>query len=533
MYTFCRFEDWQVSTKLNPKDDFTVFLRTVLDIANPFDSFVSQREVRDFIDIPGPRIETEKAFFKGLTSVLRNRTLSKYIPIVGPAGSGKTHFFWFLKDQEEINRKKKENSDWTAIYVPAPLSSDRIYRHLLACLLEARGIELFEDVWANVKKIYLSDRFDELRIDEAFVNIVKRIPTDNSFLQALVIFGMDEKRRPLAERYLLGETLRESEWKKLEIRPVEDTEERAFSIIKFLSEISSVRNVFYYDELESLERIRGIQEMEELAHSILKLVEDCAGIIIVTAALPSIWQTLGRILLYSPIVRESQIAYLHSFSEEEFYQLYKETIQRWWFQHFGEVKIKDVYYPVGQPLLMEIHKKGQGNPRACIRLVRDQIISLLSIERQQILVQDDRLLEDRIVSLDDMLHSLETFITITGNGKLSNRYQEANFTTFEIQKLLVGIQIVSVKHFDKPGGISAVYAARKSVKALSDGYQRIILVVSKGTATNPKFQAALHGFEKQIHVIEISHEQAKNLSENDLTSPILAPFLDNIREILY
>ncbi|MFX1513646.1 MAG: hypothetical protein ACFFCQ_13770 [Promethearchaeota archaeon] len=521
-----------MSAKINPREDSTIFLRSTLDIANPFDRFVSHREIRDFIDIPGPRKEAESAFFDALISVIRNRTFSKYVPIVGPAGSGKTHFFWYLKDLEEIELKNKLKHEWTVIYVPTPLSADRIYRHLLACILEARGINLFEDIWENLSKVYLGDRFSELPIDEALVKIVKRVPSDPSFLQALVIYGMDEKRRHIAERFLLGETLRESEWKQLEIRPVNDNEERAFLIIKFLSEMSSIRYVFYYDELETLERIKSTGELEQLAQAILQLVEESPGIIIITAALPAIWQLLSRVLLYSFIARESKVAYLYPFSEEEFYQFYKETMRHWWLQHFGELKKNDPYYPLGQPLLSEIHKKGQGNPRSCIRLVRDYIISHLSVVDRKITSEMIDIEDTRIVSLSRILGSMGTFLESLEHESIRKLSQDQTSAVFEIHGKPFGIEIASVKRFDKPAGISAVFAARKSVKALKDKIQQMILFVSKGTSANPKFQAALSGFEERIHVAEIDIEQAMDLSENRLMSPTLASLLEGIHDFL-
>jgi hypothetical protein len=114
-------------------DDEVEMYRDILKEGTPFDRFVSRGDVRDSIDIKAPREEAERAVRRALRSTIADGT-ARLLPIVGVAGTGKTHFYWALKDLEE-----KEDKDWVCVYVPSPPTPVRTLLHIYTCLADEIG----------------------------------------------------------------------------------------------------------------------------------------------------------------------------------------------------------------------------------------------------------------------------------------------------------------------------------------------------------------------------------------------------------
>ena len=71
----------------------------------PFSNFVSRGDIADKVDIARPRSYIDREVFRLVRQTYRDRS-SRLIPILGSAGSGKTHAYHSFKDKERENRKK-------------------------------------------------------------------------------------------------------------------------------------------------------------------------------------------------------------------------------------------------------------------------------------------------------------------------------------------------------------------------------------------------------------------------------------------
>ncbi|MFX0091706.1 MAG: hypothetical protein ACFFBD_08070, partial [Candidatus Hodarchaeota archaeon] len=169
----------------------------------PFDRYVSKAHVPDTIDVSRPRLAAEKAFFASLRLVEEKNVV--ILPIVGDAGTGKTHFFWFIKDIE-----KKYANYWRCVYVPSIPSSERIGLHIYSCCLDQLS-DIISIASNNLVQDYLECKKQEKLTFEEFRD---RITTNygsigKDIITALFTFKRSKmgKKRILAQRFLLGDRL--------------------------------------------------------------------------------------------------------------------------------------------------------------------------------------------------------------------------------------------------------------------------------------------------------------------------------------
>ncbi|TFF96991.1 MAG: hypothetical protein EU547_05660, partial [Promethearchaeota archaeon] len=128
----------------------------------PFSNYVSRGHVPDEIDVARPRSYVDREVFRLVRQTARDG-YTRLLPILGSAGSGKTHCFHAFKDKEKENRKKLEESeelededlyesgelepvDWSIIYVPSPPGSVRVFLHIYTCIIEEIGSDLLDTV---------------------------------------------------------------------------------------------------------------------------------------------------------------------------------------------------------------------------------------------------------------------------------------------------------------------------------------------------------------------------------------------------
>ena len=187
----------------------------------PFSNFVSRGDIVDPIDISRPRAFIDREVYRLVQQTSRDRS-SRLIPILGSAGTGKTHAYHSFKDKERENRRRLEgaeeleevdaskfatSSDWTIVYVPSPPASIRVLLHVYTCIIEELGAELIDIVseklvkkWGGTKK----GIFQKPKLDEVIQLGIREFPgVFADCVKALVTYQLDKKKKPLAERWLI------------------------------------------------------------------------------------------------------------------------------------------------------------------------------------------------------------------------------------------------------------------------------------------------------------------------------------------
>ena len=187
----------------------------------PFSNFVSRGDIIDRIDIARPRSYIDREVFRLVRQTYRDRS-SRLIPILGSAGTGKTHAYHSFKDKERENRKKLteteeaeevdvsqlEQVDWSIIYVPSPPASIRVLLHVYTCIIEELGAEILDIVSERLVREKWGGKkggiFQKPKIDEVIQKGIREFPgVFADCVKALVTYQLDKNKKALAERCYL------------------------------------------------------------------------------------------------------------------------------------------------------------------------------------------------------------------------------------------------------------------------------------------------------------------------------------------
>ncbi|TFG02021.1 MAG: hypothetical protein EU540_02395 [Promethearchaeota archaeon] len=352
----------------------------------PFSNFVSRGDIPDKIDIARPRNSIDREFYRLVRQTHRDRS-SRLIPILGSAGSGKTHAYHSFKDKERENRKKLaqteesqeieiskfEPVDWTIVYVPSPPASIRVLLHVYTCIIEEVGPEILNSVSEKLIKKWGGEKkglFQKPKIDEVIQMGIREFPgIFADCVKALVTYQLDKNKKALAERWLLGEDLEAEELKELGINSVIEEDDICLAMIKIITENLDDVLILYFDELESPYRMHGEAAEMKLLEILKRLYNEVKGLVIGIAVLKEIWPRVLEIAdapLRSRMEPEQE---LKPFSLNDLKIFFSKTMETFWDDNNLNPPLYPLF-PLNEKLIEMIFEKTNGNPRNSIKLCR-------------------------------------------------------------------------------------------------------------------------------------------------------------------
>ncbi len=352
----------------------------------PFSNFVSRGDIPDKIDIARPRNSIDREFYRLVRQTHRDRS-SRLIPLLGSAGSGKTHAYHSFKDKERENRKKLaqteesqeieiskfEPVDWTIVYVPSPPASIRVLLHVYTCIIEEVGPEILNKVSEKLLKKWGGDKkglFQKPKIDEVIQMGIREFPgIFADCVKALVTYQLDKNKKALAERWLLGEDLEAEELKELGINSVIEEDDICLAMIKIITENLDDVLILYFDELESPYRMHGEAAERKLLEILKRLYNEVKGLVISIAVLKEIWPRVLEIAdapLRSRMEPEQE---LKPFSLNDLKIFFSKTMETFWDDNNLNPPLYPLF-PLNEKLIEMIFEKTNGNPRNSIKLCR-------------------------------------------------------------------------------------------------------------------------------------------------------------------
>ena len=549
----------------------------------PFSNFVSRGRIPDKIDIARPRSYIDREVYRLVQQTSRDKS-SRLIPLLGSAGTGKTHAYHSFKDKERENRKKLEEAedsqeiemgklepvDWTIVYVPSPPASIRVLLHVYTCIIEELGAELLDIVSKKLIKKWGGEKkglFQKPKIDEVIQKGIREFPgVFADCVKALVTYQLDKNKKALAERWLLGEDLDEEGLKELGINSVVEEDDVCLALIKIITENLDKVLILYFDELESPYRMLGEAAERKFLEILKRLYNEVKGLVITIAVLKEIWPRIIEIAdapLRSRMEPEQE---LKPFSLNDLKIFFSKSMEAFWDDNNLNPPLYPLF-PLNEKLIELIFEKTQGNPRASIKLCRrfiDKVVmeemtveELMEVGHEIVASPRPRAeVEEEVIdfskpretikkTIEDILAEEEYSIDVNpqsvagatlkcinmigeSNNKQFKTHMEFKFMLGKRSQTLAaliesegkkwGLEIPSIKTFDRSAGVAGYYAAKRLKDAITEkAIDAAILIVPTGTG-GAKYEMILKD-NPNIHRFELNNEIGERLIENALKYP--------------
>ncbi|MFW9880513.1 MAG: hypothetical protein ACFFG0_46180 [Candidatus Thorarchaeota archaeon] len=551
----------------------------------PFSNFVSRGDIPDKVDIARPRAYIDREVYRLVQQTSRDRS-SRLMPILGSAGSGKTHAYHSFKDKERENKKKLETvdeleeidaskfataTDWTIVYVPSPPASIRVLLHVYTCIIEELGAELLDVVSERLVKKWGGGKkgiFQKPKLDEVIQLGIREFPgVFADCVKALVTYQLDKNKKPLAERWLLGEDLEDEELNDLGINSVLEEDDICLSLIKIITENLDKVLILYFDELESPYRMLGEAAEMKFLEILKRLYNEVKGLVITIAVLKEIWPRIIEIAdapLRSRMEPEQE---LKPFSLNDLKIFFSKSMEAFWEDNNLNPPLYPLF-PLNEKLIEMIYEKTKGNPRNSIKLCRrfiDKVVmdemtvdELLKVGAEIVATAKPKteMEAEEIIdfskprevikkTIEDILaeeeYSIEVnpqsvagaalkYINMVGEekGKKFKTQMEFKFKLGKKSQTLAalieaegkkwGLEIPSIKTFDRSAGVAGYYAAKRLKDAIDEkAIDKALLIVPIGTG-GAKYDLILKN-NPDIHKVELDNDIGEKLIANALKYP--------------
>ncbi|MFX1572457.1 MAG: hypothetical protein ACFFB0_06885 [Promethearchaeota archaeon] len=549
----------------------------------PFSNFVSRGDLPDKIDVARPRAFIDREVYRLARQTYKDRS-ARLIPILGSAGSGKTHAYHSFKDKERENRMKLAESteaqeidvsklepiDWSIIYVPSPPASIRVLLHVYTCIIEELGAELLDIVSEKLVKKWAGEKkgiFQKAKAEEVIQMGIREFPgVFADCVKALVTYQLDKNKKALAERWLLGEDLEDVELEELGINSVLEDDDVCLALIKIITENLDRVLILYFDELESPYRYLGEAAERKFLEILKRLYNEVKGLVITIAVLKEIWPRIIEIAdapLRSRMEPEQE---LKPFSLNDLKIFFSKSMESFWDDNNLNPPLYPLF-PLNEKLIEMIFEKTKGNPRNSIKLCRRFIDKVVMEEMtiDQLMEVGSEIvatakpaseIEEEVIdfskprevikkTIEDILaeeeYSIEVnpqsvagatlkCISMVGEEKKKKFKTQMEFkfklgkrsqtlaALIEAEGKKWGLEIPSIKTFDRSAGVAGYYAAKRLKDALDQqAIDKALLIVPEGSK-GAKFESILKN-NPNIHKIELNNDTGEKLIENALKHP--------------
>jgi hypothetical protein len=550
----------------------------------PFSNFVSRGDIHDPVDISRPRAFIDREVYRLVQQTARDRS-SRLIPILGSAGTGKTHAYHSFKDKERENRKKLKSvedveeveaskfassADWTIVYVPSPPASIRVLLHVYTCIIEELGAELIDIVSDKLVKKWGGSKkgiFQKPKLDEVIQLGIREFPgVFADCVKALVTYQLDKNKKSLAERWLLGEDLEDEELSEIGINSVLEEDDVCLAMIKIITENLDRVLILYFDELESPYRMLGEAAEMKFLEILKRLYNEVKGLVIIIAVLKEIWPRIIEIAdapLRSRMEPEQE---LKPFSLNDLKIYFSKSMETFWEENNLNPPLYPLF-PLNEKLIEMIYEKTKGNPRNSIKLCRrfiDKIVmeemtidellkvgvDIVATAKPKIEIEEEMIdfSKPREVikkTIEDILaeeeYSIEVnpqsvagatlkYINMVGEqkGKKFKTKMEFKFKLGKRAQTLAalieaegkkwGLEIPSIKTFDRSAGVAGYYAAKRLKDAINEKVIDCgLLIVPEGTG-GAKYEMILKD-NPNLYRVELNNDIGEKLIANALKYP--------------
>ncbi|MHA1718922.1 MAG: hypothetical protein ACTSXK_05300, partial [Promethearchaeota archaeon] len=477
------------------------------------------------------------------------------------------------KAEEEEEMPSNLPSNWTIIYVPSPPAASRILLHVYTCLLDELSSSVIKVVaeklveqWGGLKKKKLG-LFGGQDLEVTIQNGIREYPgIFSDCVKCLCIYVMDKDRSALAERWLLGETMDLDELTTLGITSVIESDDICLAMIKLICENAGKTVVLYFDEIESPYRMHGPEAESKFLEVLKRLYNEIKNVVIVIAVLKEIWPRILETADQAMKSRMEQERELEYFKFDDLLLYFAKSMEYFWAQNNLNPPIYPLF-PLNEEILKAIFSKTDGNQRSIIKLIRIFVDKLVydempleevikeSLPVGTTVASESAIIKPKAPAVHDVsiLDKIEEMMsdedyTIEANPAsvagaalksikvLGEKYNKEIKINLDFKFLVgkrsyslagmieyngnkYGLEVPSVKTFDKSGGVAAYYATKRLADAIATKQINYgILIVPEGTGGN-KFKSLLEQNEGALYKFEFHDDSAKFLIQQAIKMP--------------
>ena len=548
----------------------------------PFSNFVSRGDLPDKIDVARPRAYIDREVYRLVQQTSRDRSSRLIPILGSACSGKTHAYHSFKDKERENKKKLEQSQEvqeievgvlpinWTIVYVPSPPASIRVLLHVYTCIIEELGAELLDIVSIKLVKKWGGEKkgiFQKPKIDDVIQVGIREFPgVFADCVKALVTYQLDKSKKGLAERWLLGEDLEDEELTELGINSVVEEDDVCLALIKIITENLDKVLILYFDELESPYRMLGEVAERKFLEILKRLYNEVKGLVITIAVLKEIWPRIIEIAdapLRSRMEPEQE---LKPFSLNDLKIFFSRSMESFWEENNLNPPLYPLF-PLNEKLIEMIYEKTKGNPRNSIKLCRrfiDKVVMEEMTVEELLEVGADIVatarppseLEEEVVdfskprevikrTIEDILAEEEYSIDVNpqsvagatlkcinmvGDEKEKKYKTQMEFkfkmgkraqtlaALIETEGKKWGLEIPSIKTFDRSAGVAGYYAAKRLKDAITENVIDYgILVVPTGTG-GAKYEMILKD-NPNIHKVELNNDSGKELIQNALKYP--------------
>lgn len=488
----------------------------------PLKRYVSRGDIPDNVDVSGPHEEADEAVFRAIKLTRLDKT-SRLQPILGSAGMGKTHLFWVLKDLQN----ESGGGNYIAVYVPSPPAPVRVPLHFHACLVDEEGERLFEQT-ADMLLTRFGQRKGIVRqhyeLDDVVSRAVDAYPGISSdAVKVFLKFRLDENQRVLAKRWLLGDALSNEELDKLDVRTILEEDDVTTATLKLLTEGSTVPIVLFIDEFEGPYNTHGEVGEKQFMEVIKRLYNQCQNLVIITSCLSDIWDRVYNLADKPMRSRMETPVNLRPFTKQDLAEFITRSMDAYWEENNLEAPPNPLF-PLTEKDVDDAFTRSKGVPREAIRHVIATFDRMLTGKVAP--VKEEQ--ADYVIKLTPaiVISAISSALSTVGTGlgvavhlgaavggSKTQSTAIFNLSRGETKRRL-GVDVPTVKSWNRGGGVSAFYSATRLKKMLEKGEADLALIAVPADTKGVKFESARGELGPKLVSLNLNEDTATSLVDN-------------------
>ena len=575
-----------------------LYIDTLKEGVTPFDRFVSRADMKDIVDIPEPRKMIDTTITK-LLKMIRNDHTTRFFPVIGGAGSGKTHLYWALKERSAASK------EFYIVYVPSPPAPVRMLYHIYSCLMNDLGDILLKEVASKLVKQYGGSH---QKIDPFGLFTFKRSSREiqalarkdfsglqSEFVRTLITYYMKAINWKLAEQWLLGEALPENDLNRLSVSRVIEEDDIALASLKVLTSHSERPVIFYFDELEIPYNSFGPDAEVRLLSVQKRMYNEIPNSLIIAACFSDIWPRIVQITDSAMRSRMEMDLELQPFTLADTKILFIRAMEHFWDEN-NLPPPSDKYFPLNESIFNLVFQKTKGNPRDSIKMLKvfiDQILADESLSDQfkekiefieksrleppslktelapsppveppplqlepatpremgeKILSNLDQLIDAAVKKKEEQFEAelaekievtpattvsaaVDSILTFAKDRKkdiridfnyefpVEGKPKSISVFLLDIEGHKIGIDIPTIKSFDKSAGVAAYYSIIRLKQAVDAAVIDHACLITPKETGGKKFLNVCEDLGEKLTIIELNEEEAKELIRNAKVNP--------------